>query len=98
MDRRLRAGAGRRRGVTRTVLPGEATGQTACSRNPYYDTASSATDDDELLPDALETSYSCSGTSSNSLNWVSIEETDVPARRAFWTWYLDEAIPQVLAG
>jgi len=70
----------------------------ACSRNPYYDTASSATDDDELLPDALETSYSCSGTSSNSLNWVSIEETDVPARRAFWTWYLDEAIPQVLAG
>ena len=70
----------------------------ACSRNPYYDTASSATDDDELLPDALETSYSCSGASSNSLNWVSIEETDVPARRVFWTWYLDEAIPQVLAG
>ena len=70
----------------------------ACSRNPYYDTASSATDDDELLPDALETSYSCSGASSNSLNWVSIEETDVSARRAFWTWYLDEAIPQVLAG
>jgi len=69
----------------------------ACSRNPYYDTASSATDDDELLPDALETSYSCSGASSNSLNWVSIEETDVSARRAFWTWYLDEAIPQVLA-
>jgi len=28
---------------------------------------------------------------------MSIEETDVPARRAFWTWYLDEAIPQVLA-
>ena len=69
----------------------------ACSRNPYYDTASSATDDDELLPDALETSYSCSGASSNSLNWVSIEETDVSARRAFWTWYLDEAIPAVLA-
>ena len=70
----------------------------ACSRNPYYDTASSATDDDELLPDSLETSYSCASAASNSLNWVSIEETDVLARRAFWTWYLDEAIPQVLAG
>ena len=69
----------------------------ACSRNPYYDTASSATDDDELLPDSLETSYSCASAASNSLNWVSIEETDVLARRAFWTWYLDEAIPQVLA-
>ena len=26
------------------------------------------------------------------------EDTDVSARRAFWLWYLDKAIPAVLAG
>ncbi|WP_256693119.1 Imm5 family immunity protein [Actinomyces oris] len=26
-----------------------------------------------------------------------MHKTDVPARRAFWLWYLDEAIPAVLA-
>ena len=26
------------------------------------------------------------------------EDTDVSARRPFWLWYLDEAIPAVLAG
>ena len=71
----------------------------ACYRNPDYDTsADDIADDDELLPDSLETSYCCASAASNALNWMSIEETDVPARRAFWTWYLDEAIPQVLAG
>ena len=70
----------------------------ACSHNPYYDIADDIVDDDELLPDSLESSYSCASAAANALNWVSIEETDVPARRAFWTWYLDEAIPQVLAG
>jgi len=25
------------------------------------------------------------------------EDTDVSARRAFWLWYLDEAVPAVLA-
>ena len=70
----------------------------ACSHNPHYDTADDTADDDELLPDSLESSYSCASAAANALNWVSIEETDVPARRAFWTWYLDEAIPQVLAG
>ena len=70
----------------------------ACHRNPDYDTsADDIADDDELLPDSLETSYCCASAASNALNWMSIEETDVPARRAFWTWYLDEAIPQVLA-
>ena len=70
----------------------------ACYRNPDYDTVGDETDDDELLPDSLETSYCCASAAANALNWVSIEETDVPARRAFWTWYLDEAIPQVLTG
>ena len=69
----------------------------ACYRNPDYDTAGDETDDDELLPDSLETSYCCASAAANALNWVSIEETGVPARRAFWTWYLDEAIPQALA-
>ena len=70
----------------------------ACSHNPHYDTVDDAADDDELLPDSLESSYSCASAASNALNWVSIEDTDVSARRAFWTWYLDVAIPQVLAG
>ena len=73
----------------------------ACYRNVDYDTAvedDDLTDDDELLPDSLETSYCCASAASNALNWQPIEETDVPARRAFWTWYLDEVIPQVLAG
>ncbi|WKR22980.1 Imm5 family immunity protein [Actinomyces israelii] len=74
------------------------TASSACHRNPDYDTVDDDdTDDDELLPDSLETSYSCSGAAAGALNWQPIEETDVPARRAFWTWYLDEAIPQVMA-
>ncbi|WP_273168591.1 Imm5 family immunity protein [Actinomyces israelii] len=75
------------------------TASSACHRNPDYDTVDDAdTDDDELLPDSLETSYSCSGAAAGALNWQPIEKTNVPARRTFWTWYLDEAIPQVLAG
>ena len=54
-------------------------------------------DDDELLPDTLESSYSCASAAAGTLNWQPLELTDVPARRAFWTWYLDEAIPTVLA-
>ena len=75
------------------------TASSACHRNPDYDTVDDDdTDDDELLPDSLETSYGCSGAAAGALNWQPIEETDVSARRAFWTWYLDVAIPQVLAG
>ena len=72
----------------------------ACSRNPDYDTAEEdddLTNDDELLPDSLESSYSCASAAAGALNWMPAELTDVPARRAFWTWYLDEAIPAVLA-
>lgn len=77
-------------GVSHTVI-------SACYRNPDYNIADDETDDDELLPDTLEPSYCCAGAAAHAPNWMPIEKTDVPARRAFWTWYLDEAIPQVLA-
>lgn len=69
----------------------------ACNDNPEYDTADRTADDDELLPESLEASYCCASAAANALNWQPAEETDVEARREFWTWYLDEAIPQVLA-
>ena len=72
----------------------------ACYRDPDLDTLeedNDLTDDDELLPDCLEASYSCASAAAGALNWMPVEQTDVPARRAFWTWYLDEAIPAVLA-
>ena len=71
----------------------------ACYRDPDYDTAEESddiTDDDELLPDSLDESYSCASAAAGALNWMPVEQTDVPARRAFWTWYLDEAIPTTL--
>ena len=40
---------------------------------------------------------SCASAAAGALNWQPIEDTDVDARRAFWLWYLDEAIPAVLA-
>ena len=69
----------------------------ACHRHLDYDIANSAEEDDERLPDALDTSYCCASAAAKVLNWMPVEETDVPARRAFWLWYLDEAIPTVLA-
>ena len=69
----------------------------ACNRDPSYYLLIDADDDDELLPDALDSSYCSASAPAGALNWQPIEETDVSARRAFWTWYLDEAIPQVLA-
>ena len=72
----------------------------ACYRDPDYDTAEESddiTDDDELLPDSLDESYSCASAAAGALNWMPVEQTDVPARRAFWTWYLDKAIPTTLA-
>ena len=71
----------------------------ACYRDPDLDTLeedNDLTDDDELLPDCLEASYSCASAAAGALNWMPVEQTDVPARRAFWTWYLDEAIPWAL--
>ena len=68
----------------------------ACHRYLNYDIANSAEEDDERLPDALDTSYCCASAAAGALNWQPIEDTDVDARRAFWLWYLDEAIPTAL--
>ena len=71
----------------------------ACYRDPDMDLWEEFDDmvDDELLPDSLESSYSCASAAASALNWQPLELTDVPARRAFWTWYLNEAIPTTLA-
>lgn len=70
----------------------------ACYTEPDFDIADTTDNDDGMLPDLLEASYCCASAVAGALNWQSVEETDVPARRAFWLWYLDEAIPAVLAG
>jgi len=72
------------------------TAMTACYRNPDYDIADGTEDDDELLPASLEPSYSCASAAAGGMNWKPVEEVDVEARRAFWTWYLDVAIPWAL--
>ena len=69
----------------------------ACYRDLYAEIDEELVDDDELLPDTLDPSYSCSVAISGATNSMPIEKTDVVARRAFWLWYLDEAIPAVLA-
>ena len=72
----------------------------ACYRDPdmdLWEECDDMVDDDELLPDTLESSYSCASAAAGALNWQPLEQTDVPARRAFWTWYLNEAIPTTLA-
>ena len=69
----------------------------ATHRAPEYDISDDTLDDDEFLPDSLETSYACASAAAGALNWQPVEEADVVARRAFWLWYLDEAIPAVLA-
>ena len=68
----------------------------ALDRSLDFDVVGDIQDDDELLPDSLETSYCCASAAAGALNWQPIEDTDVDARRAFWMWYLDEAIPTVL--
>ncbi|OLO92919.1 immunity protein [Actinomyces naeslundii] len=70
----------------------------ACYRDLYAEIDEDLVDDDELLPDTLDPSYSCSVAVSGATNSMPVEKTDVAARRAFWLWYLDEAIPAVLAG
>ena len=72
------------------------TAMTACYRNPDYDIADGTEDDDELLPASLEPSYSCASAAAGGMNWQPAEELDIEARRAFWTWYLDVAIPWAL--
>ena len=69
----------------------------ACSRDPYADVTGPETNDIDLLPDIIETSYACACAATGATNIIRVHQTDVPARRAFWLWYLDEAIPTVLA-
>ena len=69
----------------------------ACHRNPYYEVEMDGDlEDDDLLPDSLDLSYCCSAALARGLNWQGAEDVDVEARRAFWLWYLNEAIPVVL--
>ena len=70
----------------------------ACSRDPYADVTGPETEDDDLPLDSVETSYFCACAETGAANIIRVHQTDVPARRAFWLWYLDEAIPAVLAG
>jgi len=51
-----------------------------------------AEDDEQLDPEAYDTSYMCASAAARGLNG---RPADAAARRAFWTWYLDTAIPQV---
>ena len=70
----------------------------ACCSPTLRDVSGPETNDTQLLPDSVETSYDCACAETGAMNGVKIHKTDVPARRAFWLWYLDEAIPAVLAG
>ncbi|WP_256692583.1 Imm5 family immunity protein [Actinomyces oris] len=44
----------------------------------------------------LDCSYACACVVAGGMNWRPADEVDVEARRAFWMWYLNEAIPSVL--
>ena len=68
----------------------------ACHRDPYYVIEEELEDDDELLPDSLDCSYACACAVAGGMNWRPVAEVDVEARRAFWMWYLNEAIPSAL--
>ena len=67
-----------------------------CYRDTYADIDGTIEDDDELLPDSLDCSYACACAVAGGMNWRPADEVDVEARRAFWMWYLNEAIPSVL--
>ena len=67
-----------------------------CYRDPYADIDGTIEDDDDLLPDSLDCSYACACAVAGGMNWRPADEVDVEARRAFWMWYLNEAIPSVL--
>ena len=69
----------------------------ACRRDPYYVIDEELEDDDELLPDSLDCSYACACAVAGAMNWMPVDRANVEARRAFWMWYLDEAIPAVLS-
>ncbi|WCA43837.1 Imm5 family immunity protein [Actinomyces oris] len=43
----------------------------------------------------LDCSYVCACAVAGGMNWRPADEVDLEARRAFWMWYLNEAIPSV---
>ena len=47
-------------------------------------------DDEDLDPEAYDTSYMCASAAARGLNG---RPADVERRRAFWRWYVDEAVP-----
>ena len=53
-------------------------------------------DDDELAPEGFYPSYQCASAAAGGMNWMPVDQVNVEARRAFWMWYLDEAIPASL--
>ena len=67
-----------------------------CYRDLYADIDDTIEDDDELLPDSLDCSYACACAVAGGMNWRPADEVDVEARRDFWMWYLNEAIPSVI--
>ena len=67
-----------------------------CYRDPYAEIDETIDDDDELLPDSLDCSYACACAVAGGMNWRPADEVDVEARRDFWMWYLNEAIPSAL--
>ena len=67
-----------------------------CYLDLYADIGDTIEDDDELPPDSLDCSYACACAVAGGINWRPADEVDVEARRAFWMWYLNEAIPSVL--
>ena len=67
-----------------------------CYRDLYADIDDTIEDDDELLPDSLDCSYACACAVAGGMNWRPADEVDVEARRAFWLWYLNEAVPSFL--
>jgi hypothetical protein len=53
-----------------------------------------AEDDEDLDPEAYDTSYLCASAAARGLDG---RPADIEARHAFWLWYLDEAIPEIYA-
>lgn len=58
------------------------------------DAIPSADDDEDLDPEAYDTSYMCASAAARGLNG---RPADIEARRRFWAWYLNQAIPAVYA-
>ena len=52
----------------------------ALDRSLDFDVVGDIEDDDELLPDIIETSYSCACAETGAMNSVRIHQTDVPVR------------------